>query len=194
MDNSAYLTTWIGSKIKDIRKSQHLKLGDLADKSGISIAMLSKIENGRVFPTLPSLIQVLSTLNVDLNVFFADLQTEKEFPGYLLKRKREYRSVKKEEEAIGFDYQLILNHKIERSSMEISLLTISKNSKREPVTTDGIQYLYVISGSLNYELGDKVFDLEEGDSLLFNGNIPHLPKNHNRTDAQLLVIYFIEIR
>ena len=176
MDNSAYLTTWIGSKIKDIRKSQHLKLGDLADKSGISIAMLSKIENGRVFPTLPSLIQVLSTLNVDLNVFFADLQTEKE------------------EEAIGFDHQLILNHKIERSSMEISLLTISKNSKREPVTTDGIQYLYVIKGSLNYELGDKVFDLEEGDSLLFNGNIPHLPKNHNRTDAQLLVIYFIEIR
>lgn len=78
--------------------------------------------------------------------------------------------------------------------MEISLLTISRNSQREPVTTDGIEYLYVISGSLIYELGDKVFDLEEGDSLLFNGNIPHLPKNHNSTDAQLLVIYFIEIR
>jgi quercetin dioxygenase-like cupin family protein len=52
----------------------------------------------------------------------------------------------------------------------------------------------VIKGKLIYELGDKVFDLEEGDSLLFNGNIPHLPKNHNFTDAQLLVIYFIEIR
>lgn len=79
MDNSAYLTTWIGSKIKDIRKSQHLKLGDLADKSGISIAMLSKIENGRVFPTLPSLIQVLSTLNVDLNVFLQTFKQKKNF-------------------------------------------------------------------------------------------------------------------
>ncbi|EPR69343.1 helix-turn-helix domain-containing protein [Cyclobacterium qasimii] len=194
MENSAYLTTWIGTKIKDIRKSNHLKLGDLADKSGISIAMLSKIENGRVFPTLPTLIQVLNTLNVDLNVFFSDLQSEKEFPGYLLKRKDEYRSVKKEEEAIGFDDQLILNHKMERSSMEISLLTISGKSQRERVTTDGFEYLYVINGSIKYELGENTFDLEEGDSLFFNGNISHLPINSKKTDAQLLVIYFIEIR
>ncbi|WP_339922573.1 XRE family transcriptional regulator [uncultured Cyclobacterium sp.] len=194
MDNSAYLNTWIGSKIKEIRKSKHLKLGDLADKSGISIAMLSKIENGRVFPTFPSLIQVLNTLNVDLNEFFAGLQSEKEFPGYLLKRKNEYTSIKKEEEAIGFDYQLILNHKLERSSMEISLLTIQSQAQREPVTTDGYEYLYVLNGQIKYELGENTFDLEQRDSLLFDGRIPHLPINIQQTDAILLVIYFIEIR
>lgn len=194
MDNSEYLTTWIGSKIKEIRKSQNLKLGELADKTGISIAMLSKIENGRVFPTLPSLIQVLNTLNVDLNEFFADLKGDKEFPGYLIKKRADYQSIKKEEESIGFDYQLILNHKIERSSMEISLLTIKPDSKRSHVSTEGFEYLYVIKGNLIYELGDKRFDLEEGDSLFFNGNIPHVPVNKTNTEAIILVIYFIELR
>ncbi|WP_215224079.1 helix-turn-helix domain-containing protein [Echinicola shivajiensis] len=194
MDNSDYLTTWIGSKIKEIRKSQNLKLGELADKTGISIAMLSKIENGRVFPTLPSLIQVLNTLNVDLNEFFADLKGDKEFPGYIIKKRTDYQSIKKEEESIGFDYQLILNHKIERSSMEISLLTIKPDAKRSHVSTEGFEYLYVIKGNLIYELGDKHFNLEEGDSLFFNGNIPHVPVNKTNTEAIILVIYFIELR
>ncbi|AWW33260.1 XRE family transcriptional regulator [Echinicola strongylocentroti] len=194
MENSEYLTSWIGAKIKDIRKSHNLKLGELADKSGISIAMLSKIENGRVFPTLPSLIQILSTLDVDLNAFFADLKGDKEFPGYLLKKRSQYQSIKKEEAAVGFDYELILNHKIERSSMEISLLTIRGNSQRERVSTDGFEYLYVVKGSLKYELGEHTFDLEEGDSLFFNGNFPHVPVNTKKTDAIILVIYFIELR
>ncbi|WP_186755267.1 helix-turn-helix domain-containing protein [Echinicola salinicaeni] len=194
MDNSEYLTTWIGAKIKEIRKSQNLKLGELADKTGISIAMLSKIENGRVFPTLPSLIQVLNTLNVDLNEFFADLKGDKEFPGYIIKKRTDYQSIKKEEESIGFDYQLILNHKIERSSMEISLLTIKPDAQRSHVSTEGFEYLYVIKGSLKYELGDKNFDLEEGDSLFFNGNIPHVPVNTTDSEAIILVIYFIELR
>ncbi|MBD8489506.1 helix-turn-helix transcriptional regulator [Echinicola sp. CAU 1574] len=194
MENSEYLTTWIGSKLKDIRKSHNLKLGELADKTGISIAMLSKIENGRVFPTLPSLIQVLNTLDVDLNEFFADLKGDKEFPGYLLKKRKDYKSIKKEEESIGFDYELILNHKIERSSMEISLLTIKSGSQRDQVSTDGFEYIYVIKGNLQYELGENTFELEEGDSLFFNGNIPHLPVNNKKSDAILLVIYFIELR
>ncbi|UBM59052.1 helix-turn-helix domain-containing protein [Marinilongibacter aquaticus] len=194
MEKFEYLTTWIGSKLKDIRKSHDLKLGELAEKSGISIAMLSKIENGRVFPTLPTLLQILSTLEVDLNAFFADLKGEQEFPGYIIKRKEDYKSIKKEEESIGFDYSLILNHKIERSSVEISLLNIKGNAQRDRVSTDGFEYIYVVRGDIDYELGDKQFELCEGDSLFFDGGIPHVPINRKKSDALILVVYFIELR
>ncbi|GAB4107804.1 hypothetical protein GCM10028791_02510 [Echinicola sediminis] len=194
MDNSEYLTTWIGSKLKEIRKSHDLKLGELADKTGISIAMLSKIENGRVFPTLPTLIQTLSTLDVDLNEFFSDLKGDKEFPGFLFKKKEEYKSIKKEEESIGFDYELILSHKIERSSMEISILTIGQDAQRSHVSTEGFEYIYLIKGELKYELGEHTFEMTEGDSLFFNGNIPHVPINKGNTEAVILVIYFIELK
>ncbi|WP_026954526.1 helix-turn-helix domain-containing protein [Algoriphagus vanfongensis] len=192
MEGSNYLTSFIGGKIKDLRKSQDLKLGELSDISGISIAMLSKIENGRVYPTIPTLIQVLNSLKADLNEFFADLNQEEEFPGYLLYKKSDYKSIKKEEESIGFDYQMVMNRKMEKSSMEISLLTISPGAQREPVSTNGFEFLYLIKGNLSYTLGDSTLSLEEGDSLFFNGEIPHVPVNHSDTDVMLLVIYFIE--
>ncbi|SHO62534.1 helix-turn-helix domain-containing protein [Algoriphagus zhangzhouensis] len=193
MENSNYLTSYIGGKIKDLRKSRNLKLGDLSDLSGISIAMLSKIENGRIYPTIPSLIQVLQALNADLNEFFSDLKEDPNSPEYILIKRSDYKSIKKEEESIGFDYELILNRKIEKSSLEISLLTISKSSKRDRVSTEGLEYLYVIKGSLNFELGDTSISLEENDSLFFNGKIPHVPVGTSQSDVILLVIYFIEI-
>lgn len=193
MSNTEYLTIQIGSKIRSIRKDNGLKLGELAEKSGISIAMLSKIENGRVFPTLPSLIQILNTLSVDLNVFFSDMSTDEAFPGYILYKKEDYQAISKEEESVGFNYQLILNRILERSSLEVALLTLEPGAQRKQVSTAGFEYLYIVSGTIRYELGTEVLQLETGDSLFFDGNIPHVPQNEGATDAVILVVYFITL-
>lgn len=193
MSDSEYLTIQIGSKIKSIRKDQGLKLGELADKSGISIAMISKIENGRVFPTIPSLIQILRALGVDLNDFFMDMKADEKFPGYVLKRKSDYQPIEKEEESVGFHYVSVLNHTIERSSMEVAILTLHSYAQRDKVSTAGLEYIYLLKGEISFELGDHVFELNEGDSLLFDGNISHVPHNKRETTAMLLVIYFINL-
>ena len=193
MGNADYLTIRIGSKIRNIRKDNGLKLGELADRSGISIAMLSKIENGRVIPTLPSLIQILNTLQVDLNVFFSDLSADEAFPGYIFKKREQYQDVHKEEESVGFNYELVLNHIIDKSSVEISLLTLQSDAQRSQVSTSGFEYIYIVQGKLHYELGNERFDMETGDSLFFDGNIPHVPKNKGETEAVILVVYFIAL-
>ncbi|WP_373398098.1 XRE family transcriptional regulator [Algoriphagus halophilus] len=191
MTNPDYLTIQIGNKIKSIRKENGWKLGEFAEKSGLSIAMLSKIENGRVIPTIPSLLQIIQTLNLNVAEFFSDLKSNEEFKGYIFRKHSEYTSVNKEEESIGYNYQLILNYPIEKSSMEISLLTLNSQAKRSSVSTSGFEYIYLIKGSLKFELGKEVFHMEEGDSLFFDGNIPHVPKNEQPNEAVLLVVYFI---
>lgn len=193
MSKTEYLTIQIGSKIRNIRKDNGLKLGELAERSGISIAMLSKIENGRVFPTLPSLIQILHTLQVDLNVFFSDLSAGEAFPGYIFRKRDAYQPVNKEEESIGFNYELILSHLVEKSSVEISLLTLNPDAQRSRVSTSGFEYIYLIKGNVRYELGNEVFEMQEGDSLFFDGNIPHVPNNTGTSDAVILVVYFIAL-
>lgn len=193
MSNTEYLTIQIGAKIRNIRKDNGLKLGELAERSGISIAMLSKIENGRVFPTLPSLIQILQTLQVDLNVFFSDLSAGEAFPGYIFRKRDAYQPVNKEEESVGFNYELILSHLVEKSSVEISLLTLNPQAQRNRVSTSGFEYIYIIKGNIRYELGNEVFEMQEGDSLFFDGNIPHVPNNTGASDAVILVLYFIAL-
>lgn len=191
MTDSDYLTVQIGNKLKSIRKENGWKLGELAEKSGLSMAMISKIENGRVIPTLPSLIQLIQTLNLNISEFFSDLKSNNDFKGYILRKKNDYVAVHKEEESTGYEYQMILNHPIEKSSMEISLLTLKSRAERASVSTAGFEYIYLIKGTVQYQLGSETFELEEGDSLFFDGNIPHVPKNETSADAVLLVAYFI---
>ncbi|KAB5491436.1 helix-turn-helix domain-containing protein [Flagellimonas hadalis] len=193
MGQTEYIVMWVGSKIKEIRRNKDLKLNDLSQQTGISIAMLSKIENGRVFPTWHSLLQIFTALDLNLNTFFNDLPKENEFSGYLLFRSNEYRSIEKEEEAKGFDYRLVLTRSIEKSALEISVLTLRPGASREKVSTDGFQFLFVVKGSVVYHIGKETLTLEEGDSLFFDGGIEHVPENKTAEEAFLLLMYFLTV-
>lgn len=192
MQNSDYITHWIGNKIKEFRQSENLKLIEMAERTGISVAMLSKIENGRIIPTLPTLIQVLNSIKIDLNSFFSDLPNDNNFPGYIHIQRSDYKEIAKEE-SIGYKYELILNKNIEKSGLEISLLTLQTESQREKVTTSGFEYLYIINGEIDYYLNDDVVRLRTGDSLYFDGNIPHVPVNKGESEASILVVLLLSV-
>jgi quercetin dioxygenase-like cupin family protein len=95
----------------------------------------------------------------------------------------------KEENAIGFNYRSILEHHHNGSAFQISLVELLPGSNRPPVTTAAFEYLYVINGQIDYHLGDQVFDLKQGDSIFFDGNIPHVPVNNTQEKVLYLVLY-----
>ncbi|MBI6118022.1 helix-turn-helix domain-containing protein [Salegentibacter maritimus] len=192
MNENKHITIWIGKKIRELRVSRNWKLGDLANYSEVSIPMLSKIENGRVFPTFPTLLQILKTLEVDLNEFFEDVDQGQKFPGYIMIKREDCTETSKED-SIGFKYETVLTHSINNVSLEVSILTLDKNASRECVTTEGYEYIYLIKGDISYKLGDKTFNLQEGDSLYFDGRQPHVPLNNLNTESVLLVVYLITI-
>ncbi|MBO9151323.1 helix-turn-helix domain-containing protein [Chitinophaga sp. GCM10012297] len=180
----------IGGLIRRYRKEKGLKLLDLSGVTGIKSAMLSKIENGRMLPTIPTLFTIIQKLGIKTETFFAELSAEHHFPGYILIPKDSYTPYEKEEGATGFEYQSILENNFEGGAFQISLLTLRPGAQRQPVTTAAYEYLYVLSGNLQYQLEDKTFDLSEGDSLFFDGNIAHVPVNSQKTTVKLLVMYF----
>lgn len=190
MDESKHILKHMGSKIRNLRMGRGWKLGELSEKSGISMAMLSKIENGRVYPTFPTLLRVLKTLEVDLNAFFEDMSMNTDFPGYIFHKREDYTEITKED-SVGFRYENILTQSLSGISLEVSLLTLSQDAERELLTTDGFEYIFLVKGDINYVLDNKTFHLREGDSLYFDGRLPHVPKNNLESEAILLVVYFI---
>jgi len=60
------------------------------------------------------------------------------------------------------------------------------------VVTDGFTFLYLIEGTVNYLLADEEITLETGDSLFFDGKIPHVPQNLSGSTAIMLVIYLLK--
>ena len=187
MTNS--ILSHISKKIKAIRTNKMLKLTEVAEKAKISKGLLSRIENGRVIPSLPVLLQIIKTLEVDYATFFEGIDNDLN-SGYLLIRKADYERIEKED-AIGFQYFSILSQSVGNVSLDFNILELTPNAQREKVTTQGYTYLLLISGSIEYILNDKVILLNKGDSLFFNATIPHVPRNTTTETAKIFVLYII---
>ncbi len=180
----------IGGLIRRYRKDKGLKLLDLSGVTGIKSAMLSKIENGRMLPTIPTLFTIIQKLGIKPETFFAELSAENDFPGYLHMPKASYTAYEKEESAVGFEYHSVFEHSFENGAFQLSILTLHPGAHRPAVTTAAYELVFVLSGNLQYQLEDRVFELTEGDSIFFDGNIPHVPIHTQKNTVQLLVMYF----
>ncbi len=187
---SGYVIHRIGPKIRTYRKEKGLRLVDLSKAAGVSSAMLSKIENGRIIPTIPTLFQLIGVLGVEPQDFFAEINGQSGFGGYLLVRQENYVPYVKEESAVGFHYRSIFEHTLNNNDFQISIVTLEPGNKRPLVSTSAFEFLYLIKGEIKFHLEDNVLDVREGDSLFFDGRIRHAPFNHQKEPVTYLVIYF----
>jgi transcriptional regulator with XRE-family HTH domain len=185
---SDHIVPELGKRIREIRQEKELKLVDIAQKAGISKGLLSKVENGRTIPSLPVLVSIVDSLQVRMDEFFAGISSSPD-TRYIHIKQEEYRDIRKEN-AVGFQYQGILSRAVGDSLIEVVLLTIQPGSKRARVTTDAFEYKYMVSGVLDYDLDGEIIPLKAGDSLFYNGRIPHVPINKSNNTAIMLVVYF----
>ncbi|WP_129715526.1 helix-turn-helix domain-containing protein [Pedobacter sp. SYP-B3415] len=181
----------ISNKIKQKRRERNITIQELADRAGVSKGLVSQIENSRTVPSLMVLIDIVRGLDIDLNVFFKDLHTARSRQVVLIKRASEYEDFEKED-AKGFLYQRIFTQSIGKGTIDIVLLRLEPAAQRPIVVTQAYEYNYIISGQVSYRIGEEVINLEEGDSMLFDGRLPHTPTNAGQTIAEMLVIYFFE--
>src|SRR6201996_4734568 len=62
----------IAEKLRMLRLRRSMGLAQLAEHTGFSAAMLSRLENGRLVPTLTTLTRIALVFNVGLDYFFTD--------------------------------------------------------------------------------------------------------------------------
>lgn len=181
----------ISNRIKERRREQNITVQELANQANVSKGLISQIENSRTIPSLMVLIDIIRALNIDLNEFFKDIRTKTNASPVLVKRKDEYDHFEKEH-ANGFHYKRIFTRFIDHSTVDIVILELAPNATRSLVETDAFEYKYIISGQIEYQInGDRIL-LGPGDSLLFDGRIPHTPVNMSDETASMLVVYFFE--
>lgn len=181
----------IANQIRERRKSKGITVQELAERASVSKGLISQIENSRAVPSLIVLIAIIKALDVDLNVFFKEIDTAESTKTILVKRRDEYYYFEKEQ-AMGFRYHRIFTRNIEKSTVDIVLLELEPNAKRPMVETEAFEYKYMLSGEVEYQFEHENIRLSAGDSMLFDGRIPHTPKNIGAYNAVMLVIYFFE--
>ncbi|NNE76547.1 MAG: helix-turn-helix transcriptional regulator [Pricia sp.] len=179
----------IGKRIKEIRKKNGNTINDVAQGANVTGGLISRIENGRTIPSLPVLLKIINTLNVEVIDFFHGMP-KVNGTNFIVSRKEENTIIEKEDEAVGFSYTYIFGKQLTSLGFETVLLDIAPNSKREKVTTDAFEFKYVLSGECYYLIGEEEVLLREGDSIYFDGRIPHVPENRGSFTSKMLVMYF----
>src|ERR1700730_11895715 len=96
----------ISNRIKERRREKNITVQELALRANVSKGLISQIENSRTIPSLLVLIEIIKSLEIDLNEFFKDIRSKAADLPILIKRKSEYDCFEKEH-AAGFHYQRI---------------------------------------------------------------------------------------
>ncbi len=181
----------ISKRLKDIRKEKDITLQQLAEEAGVTKGMLSQVENSRTIPSLTVLLNLIKALQVDFNEFFKDINLQPKDSKVIFKKKEQYQPFEKEN-AKGFYYQRLLSTTIHEYHADFVLLRLERDSERDFVSTDAFEFKYLLKGKIKYKIGEETYEMEEGDSLFFDGTELHNPYNTGEEDALILVIYIFK--
>ena len=180
------LEACIGAAVRSLRQAGNLTASELSRRSGISPAMLSKIENGSTSPSLSTLQSIARALDVPVTELFRGYE-EARAPTYV--KSGEGLTIERRGTRAGHQYQL-LGHTIGRAvSVEPYLITLTSTSDVFPVFQhEGQEFIYMIEGKVGYRYGNQVYALEPGDSLFFDAEGPHGPQELTELPARYISV------
>ena len=69
-DGQNWAQKWVGDRIRQLREQHGIAQEELADRCGINRTHLSKIERGKISPSVVTLSQIVGKLNITMSSFF----------------------------------------------------------------------------------------------------------------------------
>jgi transcriptional regulator with XRE-family HTH domain len=168
-----------GERVRALRRERGLTLDGLAGRSGVSRAMISKLERGEKTPTLVVAAKVAEGLGVSLSQLVG-IQERRE----VVVVRRERRMVMRDPET-GFERQL-LSPSFGGRGIEFirNVVPGGSTSGEFPPHRRGVtEYVVVERGRLRALLGSDEYFLEEGDALYFEADVPHRFDNAGKRSA-----------
>jgi transcriptional regulator with XRE-family HTH domain len=178
----------IGREVRARRHAQGLTGADLATLTGLSVGMLSKIENGNTSPSLATIQTLANALSVPLTAFFARFEERR-----AAVHTRSGEGVETERAGTRAKHQYnLLGHIGANNSgviVEPYLITLTTESDVFPAFQHGgIETIYMLEGAVDYRHGEEVYPLRPGDTLFFDADAIHGPERLVKLPARYLSI------
>lgn len=176
----------LGARIRSLRKERGIKLNELADRSDLSSAFLSRLERGRVSTSVANLIRIAQVLEVAVGELFdgATSISRSEASAHTVEAPLPEQSVG----STGYKWRLLAGGMPNDDLEVFHLVFPRKNRMGVLVSHQGQEYCYVLSGKVRFFVGTKSFDLGPGEGILANSEVPHRAENIGRDEAQVLMV------
>ncbi len=176
------ITREIGRRIKTLRLEKGYTLAELSQKTGISVSMISKIENSQTFPPLATYANIATGLGLFIGELISNGKQSSDMISIV---RAEERTVISHGPYIGSP----LAFRKGKNKMEPFLLSYPTGKSHPKLYTHEYEELiFVIEGTIEFKYGEKTIVLQKGDCAYYDGRIPHAGIALYRQRATALVV------
>jgi len=163
----------IGEKLRTLRLRKSMGLVELGRHTGLSAALLSKLERGKLFPTLPTLLRIALVFGVGLEHFFND-DRKRRVVGIVRRSERIRFPERPGGQDVPYFFECLDYRSTERklSAFRAEFQDVPAE-KAKPHQHPGIEFLYVLKGALALKIGGDEYSLEAEDAIYFDSSVQH---------------------
>jgi transcriptional regulator with XRE-family HTH domain len=162
----------IGSKLRRLRLRKSMGLVELSKHTGLSPALLSKLERDVMHPTLPTLLRIAMVFSVGLEYFF----NPEPKPVLEIVRKQDRLRFPDSPDGRPVVYYFeSLDFPVPNRALNAYLAEFEpvKEEQVRPHQHPGIELLYVLSGKVELSIASDRHELADGDSVYFDCSVSH---------------------
>jgi transcriptional regulator with XRE-family HTH domain len=178
----------IGEKVRALRLRKKMALVELGRHTGLSAALLSKIERSNIYPPLPTLLRIAMVFGVGLDYFFLD-ESKRQVASIVRRADRQRFPDQPDGGAISYFFESLDFTATERKLN-------AYHAEFQPVAPEdavphahaGVEFLHVLGGSLVITIGRAEHTLDEGDSIYFDASVPHSYRRKGRNRCTAMVV------
>jgi Predicted transcriptional regulators len=182
----------VGEKIRQVREIKKVSLQELAERTGIDVILIQKIEEDKNVPSLAPLIKIARALGVRLGTFLDDSSSY----GPVVVRAGEYHkgvrfNSQPSETREHLSFFSLAFDKVGRS-MEPFIIDIEPSKKSDYMlsTHEGEEFIYVLEGEVEINYGKDVYNLNTGDSIYLDSIVMHNVHAGNNQPAKILAVIY----
>lgn len=178
---------FIGKIVRENRTNQGLTIAELAEQSGLSRGMVSKIENGQVSTSLESMVNIARALGISMSTLFRNFEGREGNAQHVKAGKG--MEVVRRGTTKGHTYHLLAYDQGPVKLFEPFLITMDDEAEIFPTFEHpGTEFIYMLQGKMEYRHGSRSYLLQPGDSLTFRGSVPHGPERLIKLPIRFITI------
>ncbi|GAA1598118.1 helix-turn-helix domain-containing protein [Actinoplanes couchii] len=167
----------VGTRLRALRQARGLTLADLAVETGLTGSTLSRLETGKLRPTLEQLLPLARSHGVPLDDLVAAPPTGD--PRIHLRPVRRH----------GLIVVPLTRRPGGVQAYKVIYPPAGQASTTTPQTHEGYEWFYVLNGRVRFVLADQEFELGPGEAAEFDTGLPHWIGSADSQPAELLTLF-----
>lgn len=177
-------------RLRALRRQHELSLEQLAQRTGLTKSYLSKVERGLSEPSISSTLKLAQAYSVGVGWLLGTAEDGVDDQVSVVRHdQRELVAKPGTRGETGYRYEALSGTRLIKA-MEPFILYPPRRNEGRPFSVPhaGEEFMFVLKGTVHVAIGSRELDLEAGDSLYFDSELPHRLYTTSAEDAEVLVV------